>query len=319
MSDASSVKFMMMGLPHSGKSTFVAALWQVVQSPDVPEAMTLGPLNGDYTYINKLHKLWTEGEELPRTDVGQEGIISIPLRNRSPQSKSTEVEVILPDLSGESFNQQWEMRTMLAEYHKHLIESTGLLIFIHSQKFNPGELLSLNTVELENILLSDEKEDTSSEVKDEEASTLASDPSEDSQQVEEATAPVIKSVPFQAENVPTQTKVVDLLQQALWLTARNQIRKVVLIISAWDLVRNRIGSPTEWLDTAMPLLAQYIKSNNESFSYRVFGISAQGAEYSKESRVALLGQRNASKRITVTDGKTEHNNITAPLQWLMSE
>ncbi len=308
---------MMMGLPDSGKSTFVAALWEVVRSLDVPEAMTLGILNGDYTYINKLHKLWSEGKRLPRTEVGQEGIISIPLRNRSSKHNSSEqIEIILPDLSGESFDQQWEMRIMPTEYRTHLIEATGLLFFVHSQKFNPGDLLSFRTAELEKLLESDDDDKEGTKVDDQVAEVRVAR-AESTPPSEGTAAPIINPVPFEPKNAPTQTKIVDLLQQALWLTEPERLRKVALIISAWDLVQDRVGSPSEWVDTAMPLLSQFLNSNTERFGSRIYGISAQGGEYSDKTTVALLNKRNASERIKVLDGKIEHNNITAPLQWLM--
>jgi hypothetical protein len=311
---------MMMGLPESGKSTFVAALWQVARSADVPEAMTLGTLKGDYSYIISLHKRWSEGLTLDRTEVGEEGIISIPLKSRSQKSiPADEIELILPDLSGESFDQQWEKRTMLTEYHTHLTEATGLLLFVHSQKFNPGELLGLNTEELGKILIFDDDEKEVSEAKVEMKDPAGRDEIEDDIQPEDASAPLAKPVEFDPHKVPTQTKVVDLLQQAFWLAGRGRIQKVALIISAWDLVKDRIASPSEWLYTAMPLLSQYLKSNGEQFSYRIYGVSGQGHEYSKESRVALTGERDPSKRIKVIDRTIVNNNITAPLQWLMDK
>jgi hypothetical protein len=312
-------KFMMMGLPDSGKSTFVAALWQVVRSADIPEALKLGTLKGDYSYIIKLHKRWSEGKRLIRTEVGEEGIISIPLRSRAPKTTpEEEVEIILPDLSGESFNQQWEMRTMLTDYYEHLLEASGLLVFVHSQKFNPGDLLGLNIAELEEILAfnSDEHQNSAVEVESKEDMPVVATSDETKQ--ENPNTSLVAPAPFAPQKVPPQTKVVDLLQQAFWLTPIGQIKKVVLIISAWDLVEKRVGSPAEWLSSAMPLLDQYLKSNGERFSYRVYGISAQGAEYNKSTRVTLTDQHDPSKRIKVVDKKIVNNNITAPLQWLMN-
>lgn len=313
-------KFMMMGLPESGKSTFVAALWQVVRSADVPEAMTLGTLKGDYSYIIGLHKRWSKGYTLDRTEVGEEGIISIPLKSRSPRSTpADEIELILPDLSGESFDEQWEKRTMLTEYFSHLAEANGLLLFVHSQKFNPGDLLGLNIEELEKILAFDDDENEDAVAKVERNDTTKTDEIRDEQQQEEPGNPLVKPVEFDPQKVPTQTKLVDLLQQAFWLTSHRRIQKVALIISAWDLVEDRIATPSEWVETAMPLLAQYLKSNWELFSYRIYGVSGQGLEYSDESRVVLTGEPDPSKRIKVVDGKIVNNNITAPIQWLMGQ
>jgi hypothetical protein len=272
MSIAPKMKIMMMGLPDSGKSTFVAALWQIARSPSVPEALRLGTLNGDYSYIIDLHRLWSRGKQLSRTEMGQEGIVSIPLKSRNPKSRFTdEVEIILPDLSGESFSHQWELRTMLVDYYEHLKEAAGLLVFVHSQKYNPGEMLGYHTRELEAILDEDEIEGQGADSGDESVDpmTLQAAEREITQlNNEEATTKEghpIEVVQFQPKNVATQTKVVDLLQQAIWLTEEGHIRKVALIISAWDLVQDSIKTPLEWIESSMPLLAQYLRSNTAVF------------------------------------------------------
>lgn len=315
-------KFLMMGLPESGKSTFVAALWEVVRSNDVPEAMKIGTLRGDYSYVNALHKLWSEGQPLSRTKVGKEGIVSIPLRNRSENTQlSGEIEVLLPDLSGESFDAQWEKREMSKDYYQHLTEATGLMVFVHSQKFNRGDLIDSIVKELEAAITEITEADTeeiADPLKDKTTKTTSSQ-----LEVKTEEVPLQESIPFDPNDVPTQTKVVDLLLQALRLIGPRKISKVVLIVSAWDLVKDEGNSPREWLEKTMPLLAQFLESNPERFKYRVFGISAQGGELNikepfSKSRIELL-KNNDSKRILVTDGKLEHHNITAPLQWLMQE
>lgn len=320
-------KLMLMGLPESGKSTFIAALWEVVRSNDVTESLQIGTLHGDYSYINKLHKLWSEGKPLTRTKVGQEGIVSIPLKDRSRNaSERDEIEIVLPDLSGESFDTQWEKRVMSKAYYNHLEEATGLLVFVHSQKFNPGDLIDAKVKDLDAIISDVISEDLTQISVPSPSSTNTSNEveTEDDEPLPQ------KTIPFDPEKVPTQTKVVDIIHQSLQLTGNKQIQKIACIISAWDLVKDEFDSPAEWLEKKMPLLAQFLESNSNRFSPKIYGVSAQGGELPTNQKSAkntllnqrkkeLLAKRNPFERIFVTEGKVEHHNITAPIQWLIQE
>ncbi|MDQ3816395.1 MAG: hypothetical protein M3362_01740 [Acidobacteriota bacterium] len=320
-------KLMLMGLPESGKSTFIAALWELVRSNDVSDALEIGTLHGDYSYINKLHKLWSEGKPLTRTKVGQEGIVSIPLKDRSRNARGQdEIEIVLPDLSGESFDAQWEKRVMSKAYLNHLKEATGLLVFVHSQKFNPGDLIDTKVEGLDAILSAILPKDPTTT---NESSLPALNSSDKTETMSEETPPK-KAIPFDPEKVPTQTKVVDIIYQSLKLTDNNQIKKVAFIISAWDLVNDEFDSPADWLTKQMPLVAQFLNSNSGRFNRKIYGISAQGDELptnqESENNISLnqrkkklLSKISPFERILVTDGKVEHHNITAPIQWLLQK
>ena len=103
MTASNEIKLSMLGLPESGKSTFIAALWEIVRSSSVPQALKLERLIGDSTYIVKLHREWSAGRPLPRTYMGQEGVVTILLRDNNT-TPNTITEIFLPDLRGESFD-----------------------------------------------------------------------------------------------------------------------------------------------------------------------------------------------------------------------
>jgi len=299
----------MVGLPESGKSTFLAALWEVVRTDKVPGAMKLGTLVGDYSYINKLHQFWLEGIPLKRTKFGKEGLVEIPLIDDTLGDSS----IVIPDLSGESFDVQWEMRTISKKYYEYLQQVKGLLAFVHSEKLNPGDLIGRNTRELEELIgdVPQPQEVEAAEKKEEIADSVKAPPE-------------TKPLPFDPESAPTQTKVVDMLSQALRISKNgNGVTRVGLVVSAWDLEKEKYKSPQEWLRATMPLLAQFLASNSERFDYKLFGVSAQGAELNEkqrneyiQNRRDLLKLNSASDRIIVTDGTSADHNITAPLQWL---
>ncbi len=51
---------LLMGLQSTGKTSFLAALWYMVDQQEVPCALTVQSLQGDRTYLNAICKAWTE-------------------------------------------------------------------------------------------------------------------------------------------------------------------------------------------------------------------------------------------------------------------
>ena len=54
MKGSSSHNFLLMGLPSTGKTSFLAALWYAIQQTQSPTALVLKKLDGDSGYLNKI-------------------------------------------------------------------------------------------------------------------------------------------------------------------------------------------------------------------------------------------------------------------------
>ena len=122
--------------------------------------------------------------------------------------------------------------------------------------------------------------------------------------------------PWAPKKAPTQVKVVELLQfVAACQVGLPNTRKLAIVISAWDLVKGEGRSPDEWLTRHLPLLRQYIHTNPELWTPRVYGVSAQGGERSDPERLLRHGAH--SSRIIITGPEVNENDITAPVRWLM--
>src|SRR5437879_4920802 len=73
-------------------------------------------------------------------------------------------------------------------------------------------------------------------------------------------------------------------------------RRLVVVVSAWDVVLERRPSPEQWLERERPFLHQFLTNNPESFAYRVYGVSAQGGDVTGDQRSELVRQ-TPSERI----------------------
>jgi len=80
------------------------------------------------------------------------------------------------------------------------------------------------------------------------------------------------------------------------------------------------GTPHEYLKRELPLLRQFLDSNDDRLEHTVFGVSAQGGDITvAEQKSALLGLDDALKRIKVLHGSEISQDITRPIAWLLEE
>src|SRR5579863_882351 len=115
-------RFLLVGLPNTGKTSFLAALWYMVSQSSVDCGLTLHKLEGDIQYLNQIRDAWLQYKPVPRNKADSEKIVSMSLRNRET---SEVARLSFPDLSGEAFRSQWTHRQLATAYDKSLREATG--------------------------------------------------------------------------------------------------------------------------------------------------------------------------------------------------
>ena len=282
-------KIIMIGLPETGKTTFLAALWHVVNSSDeVPNALRLYKLQGNDAYLNQIRDSWLEYLQVGRTRVETIELVSMELIRATGEGI---VKVFFPDVSGEYFRQQVEERQCRKDYFKQVQEAAGILLFIHTGNIDRGtridELISL-------------------------AHTIQDEADKS------GVSPQGKVTPWKISLEPTQVKLVELLQFLCNIPDVKSPFRIAIILSAWDLNQELI-SPRVFLEKRLPLLCQYIMANPEAFITNVYGISAQGGCLdNEESRRRLADESKVpSDRIIVKSEDVDSHDITKPVKWLM--
>lgn len=284
MRDSSSSQLFFMGLPGSGKTTFLAALWHVLDDQSSMTSLNLTRLSGDRTYLNRIAEAWRSCLPVERTTIQTEENVSLHLESDG----LGEFELAVPDLSGEAFELQLTDRRMSVRHDEIVQKARGIILFLHPDVQKGIQLSQANQLEL---AISD-------------GDSRGSDPAEDN------TASV---EPWSIEKLPTQVKLVDLLQFVLERASR-KIR-VAVVVSAWDLVEGLGLSPIDYVSREMPLFRQFLDSNHEELEYTMFGISAQGGDI-PEAKLSLLAI-DALDRIKVCDNNGTSKDITRPIAWLL--
>lgn len=286
MTESASNQFVMIGLPASGKTSFLAALWYLVQHGEVEHRLTLERMDGDSKHLNQISNLWAGCEVVPRTSTSSERTVSMVLNDTSTKKTIT---LTFPDLSGESFMSQWVDRHFTVSYNEFLKDSVGGVLFISPLNYHkPVRIASAEPLlkEMGEAGQSNgEKEDDT-------------------------------SIPWDPTQSPTQVQLVELLQ---FIAGREYFKppfRLSLVISAWDQLKGEKVSPQEWLANEMPFLSQFLESNRRLFDFNVYGVSAQGGDYNKD--VDELTGMSASERILIDgDGVKNPHDLTELLTWLM--
>ena len=285
---SSEIHLSIVGLPSSGKTTLLAALWHMVREPGSTTALSFDSLShGNYEHLNALAKRWRSGKIQQRTQISGAKDVTMRLKDSGGQK----VEVSFPDLPGEDFARMWERR----ELDKGMLETLtvpALVLLVN------GDTIRMPAWVVERMAL---------------AKQLRMVP------------PEVETVEWSADLAPTQVRIVDLLQMLMSGKLDIGARRLALLISAWDKVEGETLTPAEILESKLPLLNDYLRNGRDPWTWRVWGLSAQGGMYEDPEKNESLAETNRlrdlerpSDRIKVVDGNAVSSDITKPLEWLIT-
>jgi len=272
------------GLPGSGKTTFLAALWHVLTDRSSATSLKLTKLSGDRTYLNQITKEWRECSQVPRTNLQTEQVVVLHLDGDGFGA----FDLSIPDLAGEAFKQQLTDRRMSRHHDAFVQEATGVMLFLHPDVQKGTQLTAARRIEA--ALGGNHESDAS-------------------------TASAGANTTWSPEMLPTQVMLVELLQFLLERTQRKL--RVAVVVSAWDLV-DGLGPPHEFVARELPLLQQFLEANDDLLEHSIFGVSAQGGDITVEAeKQTLLNLDDALKRIKVRQEQQTDQDITKPIAWLL--
>jgi len=275
------------GLPGSGKTTMLAALWHMVREEGAQTALAFGgQSNGNYEHLNALAKRWRQGKIQARTQTSGMKTVSMRLKNGAGRL----VDVTFPDVPGEDFSRMWEDRD-LDEAVADTLGAEAIVLLVN------GDKIRMPAWVVEQAAL---------------AKQIGLPP--------EAAEPV----EWSPKLAPTQVQVVDLLQMLMSEELEVGPRRLAILISAWDKVEDEGLTPRELVASKLPLLDQYLKNGRDPWTWHIWGMSAQGGVYEDPEKQQKFDETDrlrdlsrASDRIKVVHGSNVTTDITAPIAWLV--
>ncbi len=276
------------GLPASGKTTYLAALWHSVTSQELETKLSFGRLTlGNQNHLNTIAARWREAIIQDRTAITGDKIVSMNLITESDQT----VKITFPDLPGELYQDILSNRDCRSDLIEHF-SSKGVLLFIHADTIEyPRWVHDDNQLGLQCGLEAGEENPTE----------------------------------WEPSFAPTQVKIVDLLQVLSSPPLDVGVRKLSIMLSAWDKVEDENLHPAEYISQKMPLLNQYLKHNTDCWDYKIFGLSAQGGDYdtsdntesSNPEAERLRELDTPTSRIKLSEAESATHDLTKPLAWII--
>lgn len=285
-------KILMVGMPASGKTSFVAALYRQLK-----DGNDKGLLKLDRSREVVGEKILKEAadqqivhKKLPRTNEKIERI-KMPLLDKAGDI----VDFSMPDLLGENYKKAVVERRMDSEIVDKIRAADKILFFINRQTV----IDEPRNIPNENAKETDSRTDHSKEVREvkkenEESKTDDSDKKIDKKD------PIYNV--FHTE----------LLQILLEVAEKEQVLNISFILSAWDKVEDEneaIPSPKEFLRKEFPLLYQTIVHNLDRIKYQIWGVSAQGFDYADEQRKKMLDEQDIEPLKLIKAVDSDKNDI----------
>jgi hypothetical protein len=199
-----------------------------------------------------------------------------------------------PDLSGEVYRRMWEERDCNKALAEILTGSTSVILFINA-----------DTIQAPNWVVDIVALSKKAGLNPPEGGPIAWSP----------------------RLSPTQVLLVDLLQMFRELPLDIGPRRLAIMLSVWDKAKDEGLAPDEFLKQKLPLLDQYLKNESDRWTWRVYGLSAQGGEYEVatdgapilEEAETLRGLDNPSTRIKLVRNLETSHDLTEPLAWLTTQ
>jgi len=298
--------FVIMGLPGSGKTTFLAALWHIMEAKEKECRLKVDRLDGSLPYLNKIAEAWRTFKPVERTSQTGDADVTMYLVDGVTGAKGT---AFFPDVAGERFSDQVEVRRGRRTFVENVERCDSILLFINGN--SKQDYLSITEL---NDMIPPEPETEEPNGTGAGQAVPTSAPANDGRQESLASEDVPE---WEPKHIPGQVKIVQLLSDLLRPPFDVRTRRLAVIVSAWDLLDAPGLSPEQWIAGNMSLLDQFLKTNDDRFHTRIYGVSAQGVDLDQDA-VERASKLRASERILIIDGAERGHDITAPLVRLMA-
>lgn len=278
---------MIAGLPSSGKSTYIGALWYCLMHPEKIEGIKLVAdkmnLADDLTVLNRLSDAYKSMTLIDRNYSDKNETVLINLK---VEDTDTRLQVEVPDFLGENFRDLVEKKE--SELVSEWLKDTDTLVYFMNEVTPP-------------------------EFEDDHG------PEDD-----ESPMPAKEVPPF---SIKTMSAVAMNIMVLKCLLSKKSFKKVVIVLSWWDQKTNNgttKNNPQEYLKENSPALFNFIQHHIPNFE--IIGLSAQGQEYPKEdqgnyeeAKKEIKAKMRAGKRSFVEIGDEIIHDLSLPLYLLIKE
>jgi hypothetical protein len=278
---------MLIGGPDSGKTNYLARLWEALRSGEGRLKVPAVPPNIKYVEDALAHLL--QGSFAPRTDKNLEESrrsLVIPVES---EDHTGNAEIVVPDVSGELWKSAVETSELPSEWLEQMKKSSGALLFV--RVLSDLNVAPLDWVTAEKVLRLHGT--------DEEA----------------------------LDAIPTQVSLCELLRFLEISLRENEDStkpRVAVLVTAWDRLDNSeaAAGPRAYIEKEYPLFAGRLR-DIDKLDIDIFGVSVVGGDLDvdEEFRKRFFEAELKSAGYVVTylaEKPTEVFDITLPVAWLVA-
>ncbi|MEJ7558211.1 MAG: hypothetical protein WKF66_07870 [Pedobacter sp.] len=304
------------GLPASGKTTYIAALWALMLNNSPHCSLRLHSLkSGNQQYLNKISEAWLSFSEIGRTFLAKDvGEVVMNLQYKDSQ----EVAVLnIPDFFGELFDAHFKDREWTEDYFHLMKTSHQLILFVdpyHENNIARTIMDERQILEqygdLEDVMEESAKQKQRGKEENKESGKV---------DTKESKSPLANAKIYQHINSSNQVKLVEILQYLLFSLSRAEPSKVAIVVSKWDKVMENFPNkrPDEVVKSNLPLLYQFLYCNTSDLIFKFFGVSAQGVDYDNTDGLDEFVKMLPEDRVNIFDGANYSKDIATPITWLI--
>jgi hypothetical protein len=284
---------LLIGVQDAGKTNFLSRLWLTLDAGDGILAKAGLPSDLDYLKAGADHLL--KGEFAPHTPHDVHDRTEIPVKSASA-GREFRGTLVVPDLPGEQVLSVFRTRQWSKDWEDKIGPGCGCLLFV---RIDSKELIApldwLNC-----------------------PSHFGSPPSTASLELDHR----------DEAKPPTQVVLVDWLQflrKAFTAKVNGSYRpRVGIVVAAWDRAPEdqKQAGPQAWIKSNLPLLFQFVQTNEDDFEFAYFGVSVTSGDFEADPDFKALylngDPRRAGEVVHVLSGKVESSSdMTLPVAWAL--
>jgi hypothetical protein len=294
----------LLGLPSTGKSTYLGALWALI---DEPQFTSLKEVNvrGDRAYVQGLASAVIAAQAIERTHTETEdGLeVEVDFVGDGP------VRLSLADRSGEQLRELVEERHWLPLLEAEADHADAVILFVHPAEVQlPLPSRVSTSVWSDSAYPEGQAPDRSPKERD------AAEQDSERPVSAPASKPQASSKPagFMNREAATAVKLVDGLENILERARDRWPLPIAVVISAFDLAGGR--TPEGWLRSRLPAFLAFLENNPDRLEWAMFGVSAQGGAL-PDAREELLRKGDIQDRCFARAADGTPIPLSEPVRW----
>lgn len=268
------------GVPDAGKTTYIAALWDIIKrgGSDLELQFTTSPENS--SYLNEIWEYWVSMNKIERSKTPVPDDIKINVKRKTDNK---ELELDIPDFMGEQF--QKIIDHTLPDNIKQWIEQSDRMVYLINK--------------LDDVSKDDIEED------DPEDATV--DRTEERQ----------KAPRLAPEKMLEASQNMMVLK---YIASHAKMQKIAIGLSAWDVKMTANLTPEDYLQQRSPVLYNFIKWHFKEVKFFGVSAQGFDYKDKNEKAAEMRDKARKSRRafIAFDNEKDLSPDLTKPFNYLIS-